>query len=92
MMTLLNQVKEMVNPYLRDGMMEMGFNSFSVDEGNISVDVECEHYVDFEIELTMNVVISPRKVLAYVCDKDGNYGEPVDMTNEFNDYKYKVYC
>lgn len=91
MTMLLNRVKELVQPHLENEMMEVGFNAFTIDEGNMSVDVECEHYVDYERNQIMNVVISPKKVLVYVSNEDGDFGRPIDFTSEFSDYKYKLF-
>lgn len=89
---LLNQVRELVTPYLQDEMLELGYSEFSVEDKNIAVDIECEHFVDYETLLRGTVlIIRPKKVSVFVCDKEGNYGEPVDMTREFSDYKYRVF-
>ena len=95
MMTLLNQVKSLVNPYLQDEKMEAGVNEFTIEEGNIAIDVKCEHTFDDEPMKWSprlrysNAYIIPKQVLVYVSNEDGNYGQPQDMTKEFDVYEYK---
>ena len=92
MMTLLNEVRPLVRPYLTDEMQEIGTNEYSVDEGNMAIDIECEHYVDYTDKLeVMHAVIEPKKVHVSFCDEDGNYGKPIDLTKYFSEYKYKVF-
>ena len=92
MMTLLNQVKELVAPVISDEMMEGGYQEFSITDDNLVVDIECEHYVDWIAKNgTLHCVIAPKKVLAYLSDEEGNFGEPVDFTREFSDYKYRLF-
>lgn len=90
MMTLLNKVKEMVTPYLENKMMEEGINEFTVEEGNIAVDIKCEH--TFEENPRWKycyATIVPKEVLVYIGDEDGNYSKPQNMTKEFDIYEYK---
>ena len=91
MMTLLNHVKELVNPYLRDEMLEEGINEISIDEGNIAIDVICDHRVDYELNGVIHAIIEPKRVLMSLSNEDGDYSEPVDITREFSDYEYRLY-
>ena len=90
MMTLLNEVKKMVTPYLRDEMMEEGVNEFTIEEGNVAVDIKCEHTFESNPKWQYcYAAIVPKQILVYVGDEDGNYSEPQDMTREFDAYEYK---
>lgn len=92
MMTLLNQVKELVAPVISDEMMEGGFQEFSITDEGLAIDVECEHYVDWiDNRGGLHCVIAPKSILAYVSDEEGNFGKPVDFTSEFSEYKYCLF-
>ena len=89
---LLNQVKELVSPHLCNEMMEAGYNRFDIEDGNLAIDIECEHYIErIDRFGVMHCIIAPRKVLVYIADEDGDYNTTVDMTRKFDEYKYELY-
>lgn len=91
MMTLLNRVKMLVNPYLQDNSMELGYNSFEVSTDFLALDLEFEHYIDYVYPRgKMDVVIKPVKVVAYVGDGNGDFDTEEDLTGYFEPYTYSV--
>lgn len=91
MMTLLNRVKMLVNPYLTDDTMEMGYNSIEITTDYLAVDLECEHYVDdVYLRGKKDVVIKPLRVIAYIGDGTGDFDTEEDLTGYFEPYTYSV--
>lgn len=99
MMALLkDRVCSLVYDYLNDDNMESGYNTTTIEEDDLAIEIEC--YNDMKITgryggydeqpycVGVGRVI-PKKVIVYPIDENGDSPCCYDITSEISAYVYK---